>query len=173
MNLPRRRTVFCLSIAGLSLAFLSVISAWAFQDTKEAVPFTEPVQPPASFKVEVDQDLIDPDDMQACEQIAILLSTSNQVPNDRLAYYSAVDDPPHFIIEGWGGMIESISDDNGVKVVSVAVRVFLNSLEYGPRTFARSDYSEIYRVSGDSFQYVGFTDPKGWGGKMPPGFVGM
>ena len=100
------------------------------------------------------------------QQMANLLSGVNAVPNDRLNYYSAVNDPPTWVIQSWSGMVSNVvANPDG----SYQVTVTANPLFAGQSSLSLlSDYSEIYNIDQDNnINYVGFSDPNNWAGTIP------
>jgi hypothetical protein len=138
------------------------------------IPLAEDDQPPA-FCVVVDPTLnLTPDQQALYQQMATDLQDVAAIPNDRLNYYSAVNNPPNYVIRGWGGTVQNVQPDCcGGYLVTVFVKPHLSTTAYGNSTIIlTSDYCEIYQVTNDVPQYVSFTDPAGLAGQMPD-FLGL
>jgi len=104
------------------------------------------------------------------QQMTTLLSNNTTIPQDRLNYYSAVNNPPTYVISGWGGVLTNVQQQgNGTYLLTVSVCPFFSAAAlFGSSTEVFTDYSEQYSVdANNSLSYVGFLDPKGWAGQMP------
>jgi hypothetical protein len=101
--------------------------------------------------------------------MALAVSGYTTVPQDRLNYYSAVNSPPNYVINGWGGIITNVAaQDGGTYLVTVAVFPYLSTAALGASTMVGSDYSEQYSVDeSENVTYAGFLDPQGLAGSMP------
>ena len=100
------------------------------------------------------------------QQMATTLSAVTDVPNDRLNYYSAVNQPPVYQILGWEGMVSTVQANNGGYLVGVSVVPYL-SAEGGAGVVSNSDYLETYQITNGVVQYVGSADPQSLAGQMP------
>lgn len=122
------------------------------------------------WSVSVDFTLnLDPQSQALYQQMATAISAYIGVPNDRLNYYSAVNNPPNWVIGGWGGLVHDVEPDgNGGYVVTVLVNPDLSATPYGTGVTISTDYSERYSVdANNNVQYLGFLDPGGWAGQQP------
>ena len=129
-------------------------------------------QQPPFWDVGVDWGLqLDAETQALYQQMANLFSTVNAVPNDRLNYYSAVNDPPNWTIQNWTGLVTGVAanGDGTYQVTVTANPCFAQSTTL----VILSDYSEIYHVDqNNNATYVGFSDPNNWAGTIP-GLVNM
>jgi hypothetical protein len=139
--------------------------------TPKGVPLhvvkTKPTEPHPVWEVHaIGQKELDAETQKLHDQLAGILTKSvTVVPEDRLAFYSAVNHPSEWEIERWEGLIRDVvaQDDGGYLVTAKAYPQLLNK----GTTSVMSSYAERYLVSGDTVTYRGFLDPDHQAGKMP------
>lgn len=112
---------------------------------------------------------LDPKTKALYQRMATLVSGYKAIPKDRFNYYAAVNNPPDYLIHGWGGMLNKVEPmPKGGYLLTVRVHADLSVTASRLPMMYSSDYSEQYSVDvNDKLEYVGFLDPKGWAGKMP------
>jgi len=123
--------------------------------------------------VEVDWSLkLDPKTEALYKRMATVVSGYKAIPKDRLNYYAAVNNPPDYLIHGWGGMLNNVQPlPNGGYLLTVSVEADLSVTAWRIPMMYSSDYSEQFSVDvNNKLEYVGFLDPNGWAGKMPEGW---
>jgi hypothetical protein len=153
-----------ITVAGV-IGVLSVVGARMQQGGQNPPP----ADPQPAFSVGFNDQAVPMDQIQLYQNIATTLSGFNQVPNDRLTYYSAVNNNNNCTIVGWGGFITGIQPNCNGYLVSVLVTPSLSSPVYGGAAIViGADYTEQYQVNNDgSFQYLNSLDPQGLAGQMP------
>jgi hypothetical protein len=130
---------------------------------------------PPDFWVTYDnQVIVDPNAQQLYQSMGNILTGWAGLPNDRLNYYSAVDNNNDCVINGWQGIISNVEANCNGYLVTVAVVPLLASDTYGTTAVVMdSDYSEQFQVFKDStFEYIQSLDPLGLAGQMP-GLAGL
>ena len=127
--------------------------------------------PPDPFPVAIDPTLnLDPDTQALYQQMATALDGYAAVPNDRLNFYSAINNPPNSAVTCWGGFVEDVQPAaGGGYQVTVAVTASTATSDLGPRTLPAmaGPYYELYNVNGGVIQYLGFQDPRNVAGQPP------
>lgn len=89
-------------------------------------------------------------------------------PNDRIIYYSAVDNVNGYMVNGWQGIITNVQQNANGYLASIDVLPDLSSDSAASAIIVDSDYSEQFQVFPDgSFQYTRSFDPLGQAGQMP------
>jgi len=127
--------------------------------------------PPDPFEVIVDPDLnLDPNTQALYQQMAATLDGYAAVPQDRLNFYSALNN-----IAAWGGVVEDVQPNGGGYLVTVNVNAVLSPGDNGLVSFVAmpGPYSEIYQVTNGVIQYMGFNDPQNAAGQQPVYEVGL
>lgn len=129
-----------------------------------------PDDDPGPFLVSYNERIItDPDARLIAQNLANTLNGYNVIPNDRLAYYAAVNNNNGCEISAWQGSITDFQANANGYLVTMSVLPTLSSEEYGPATLVlNSDYTEQFQVNNDgTFAYAGSFDPQGLAGLMP------
>lgn len=121
------------------------------------------------WEVEADWSLeLNESDQALYDQVAATLTGVSDIPNDRTNYYSAVNNTPGYTINGWTGLVNSVTPDgNGGYNVTVSVDPKLSTTQFGLYTDMESDYSEQYSINANNnVTYLGFLDPQGLAGLL-------
>lgn len=129
-----------------------------------------PPDGPTAFLVSINGTAnLDPNTKQLHQSMATALNGYAVVPNNRLTYWSAVNNANAFVVMGWQGMITDVQANGNGNLVTVMVSPSLASDTYGQAcVILNSDYSEQYQVNNDgTFVYVGSFDPQGLAGQLP------
>jgi hypothetical protein len=124
----------------------------------------------ATLSLSVDPQLqLDAPTQQLYQQMSNAINGNAFVPNDRLTYYSSVNDQNSYTINGWAGFVENVQDDgNGGYLVSIRVSPQLDSTDFDLNSIVCDfNYTETYDVNNGVCNYVGFADPAGLSGQMP------
>ncbi len=130
---------------------------------------------PPAWMVEVDFTLVLDDATTALyQQCANTLGGYTGIPAARPDFYSAVDQPPDYVINGWLGFVTDVQPlPTGGYTVTVRVCPQLSSTEYGPVTVVSGDYSERYTIDANNHvQYLDSLDPEGMSGQVPDSIEG-
>ena len=116
-----------------------------------------------TFPVYVSDSLnLDPQTLALYQQAANQLTGYAPVPNDRTNYYAWVI--RNYTVLGWQGLVESLVANGQGTVVTVYVFPTCDVA-----TAFGSDYTEQYLLANDgTIQYLGFSDPLGLAGQVPP-----
>lgn len=136
----------------------------AEQENREAQ--AEPASTRAYWDVSVDWSLkLDAPTKELYERMATILSTVTTVPNDRLTYYSAINQPPAWVIERWIGMVKDVQAqvDGSYLVTAAAIPCMAKNSQLA----ILSCFEEQYLITQDSVLYQRSLDPKHWAGLMP------
>ena len=154
----------------LAIALLSMVATACLLK----LSFAQNGQPagdgPHFFLVSYDETVItDPTQRQLYQSLADVLNGWQQIPNDRLNYYSAVDNQNGYAITGWQGIITTVQPNNNGYSVTVSITPTLTTDAAGSQSVPMTaDYSEVFQVNHDNtFQYTGFLDPQRLAGHLP------
>ena len=150
------------AVALLSLVAGIGLLGTAHQKAVGSMALASARQDPPSFDdLTVDWGLtLDQDQQLLYEEMIAVLGGVTTVPNDRGAFYSALNGQ----IAGWSGMVTDVTENNGVSIVTVLVAPYLDT----PMFNVDGNYSEQYAVDqNNDVTYLGFLDPDNASGLDP------
>jgi hypothetical protein len=125
---------------------------------------------PAVWAVNVYSELnLGMDDQQLYQSMASVLTGVVIVPNDRLNYWSAVNNPPNSSISSWYGSVTVVTPDgNGGYLVTVAASPNVTLASGGAVSASLGNYTEQWDIDvNNNATFVQSFDPEGLAGQMP------